>query len=74
MEMTIKSRNTGEIFSFFMPSGGGYIYLQTKDRPGTLGRQICHGGGFMGSTIEAVSEEGFKSACRRWYRAYTRHQ
>jgi len=31
--------------------------------------QICHGGGFHGSTIGATDGD-FKYVCRKWYRQY----
>lgn len=69
-ELVIKSRKTGENFSFWMNDNGGYIFLESPGRPGTLGHQICVGGQFTGSTLRASSESSFISVCRRWYRAY----
>lgn len=69
MEMTIKSRKTGEAFTFWMPANGGYVHLSTKDRPGALGDQICKGGKFLGSTISST-EGSFEADCRKWYRDY----
>lgn len=69
MEMTIKSRKTGEVFTFWMTASGGYVYLCTKERPGSLGDQICKGGKFMGSTISST-EKSFEADCRKWYRDY----
>lgn len=68
MELNITSRKTGETFSFWMNDNGGYVYLQTAEKPGTLGQQICAGGRTLGSTITA-EPESFKAVCRRWYRA-----
>lgn len=70
--MTIKSRKTGEEFSFWMNGEKGYIFLESEGRPGCLGSQICEGGRFLGSTLSAYYEKSFESTCRRWYRAYQR--
>lgn len=32
MNFTIKSRNTGEIFSFYAPDSGGYVHLESPGR------------------------------------------
>ncbi|MBW0278613.1 MULTISPECIES: hypothetical protein [Shewanella] len=72
--LSIKSRKTGETFNFWMPLDGGYIRLESQGRSGTLGRQICVGGGFMGNTLSARSEASFEKQCRSWYRAYMRNQ
>jgi len=63
---TINSRAHGQI-SFFMPNGGGYVRLESSGKPGTLGKQLCAGGDFMGSTISATPET-FERACRRWHK------
>ncbi len=70
--LTIKSRKTGEKFEFWMPYSGGYIHLESKGKSGTLGRQICKGGGFTGSTLYATPES-FKDICRSWYRAHMKN-
>jgi hypothetical protein len=67
-ELTINSRKTGETFSFWMPSSGGYVHRVYPGRPGTLGDQICRDGG---STISATPET-FEKVCRNWYRAQMR--
>lgn len=72
--LSIKSRKTGEQFDFWMNGDQGYIYLEAEGRRGTLGRQLCAGGGFMGNTLSANSESSFKKHCRSWYRAYMRNQ
>jgi hypothetical protein len=33
MNFTIKSRKTGEIFSFYAPDSGGYVHLESPGRP-----------------------------------------
>ena len=70
MNTTITSRKLGQTFHFFAPNGGGYIHLTTENRPGTLGAQICEGGGFRGSTIRCTDEDDFKAECRRWVRQH----
>ncbi|MFU0669037.1 hypothetical protein ACMZ54_27435, partial [Klebsiella pneumoniae] len=37
MNFTIKSRKTGEIFSFYAPDSGGYVHLESPGRPGSTG-------------------------------------
>lgn len=71
MNFTIKSRKTGEIFSFYAPDSGGYVHLESPGRPGSTGAQICCGGGFMGSTLYCgASEDDLASVARKWYRQY----
>ncbi|HBQ1085877.1 TPA: hypothetical protein L7K09_005375 [Klebsiella pneumoniae] len=71
MNFTIKSRKTGEIFSFYAPDSGGYVHLESPGRPGSTGAQICRGGGFMGSTLYCdASEDDLASVARKWYRQY----
>ena len=38
----IKTRDVG-LLSFWAADGGGYVYRETKDRPGQLGSQVCDG-------------------------------
>ena len=71
MDLTIKCRKTGEIYTFWMHHGGGYIYRTSPGRPGTFGSQICAGGRFGGSTVSATPET-FARVCRSWYRAHRR--
>ena len=71
MNFTIKSRKTGEIFSFYAPDNGGYVHLESPGRPGSTGAQICGGGRFMGSTLYCgASEDDLASVARKWYRQY----
>jgi len=69
MKLTIKSRKDGTAITFSRP-GKYYIFADLNGKPGTLGQQICHGGGTMGNTIsyEGDDEERFKEICRKWYR------
>jgi len=70
---TIKTRTNGDI-DFFVPDAGGYVRLESGvNHSGTLGRQICEGGGFMGSTIMA-DEKTLEAKARHWYRAYRAYQ
>lgn len=72
MRYTIKSRNEG-LFEFWAPSNGGYVRLESDGRPGTLGRQICDGGGFMGNTLSCSNRPSdFEAVCKKWYRQYRR--
>lgn len=68
----IRTRTNG-VLKFFVPDSGGYVRLESADHPGTLGRQICEGGRFHGSTVMASSET-LEIKARRWYRAFRRAQ
>ncbi|EPY4278295.1 MULTISPECIES: hypothetical protein [Klebsiella] len=71
MNFTIKSRKTGEIFSFYAPDRGGYVHLESPGHSGNTGAQICRGGGFMGSTLSCgASVDDLASVARQWYRQY----
>ncbi|EMM2118674.1 hypothetical protein ACU769_004588 [Klebsiella variicola] len=71
MNFTIKSRKTGEIFSFYAPDSGGYVHLESPGHSGNTGAQICRGGGFMGSTLSCgASVDDLVSVARKWYRQY----
>ncbi|HDZ1003912.1 TPA: hypothetical protein RRU80_005167 [Klebsiella variicola] len=71
MNFTIKSRKTGEIFSFYAPDRGGYVHLESPGHSGNTGAQICRGGGFMGSTLSCgASVDDLVSVARKWYRQY----
>jgi len=73
MQMQIRSSKLGKTITFSRP-GGAYIFADMNGQPGTLGKQICVGGGMMGSTISYTgdSTDQFAAICRRWYRAYVR--
>jgi len=73
METTIKSRNLGKEVTFSRP-GKAYVYVDLNGQPGTLGYQICRGGGLSGSTITYNGEDPimFKQICKRWFAAYCR--
>lgn len=68
MGLTINTRKYGPQ-TFFMNGGGGYVYLETQGKPGTLGKQICSGGGFTGSTLSATPDT-FEAVCRNWHRKH----
>ncbi|SLV73981.1 Uncharacterised protein [Klebsiella pneumoniae] len=71
MNFTIKSRKTGEIFSFYAPDSGGYVHLESPGHSGNTGAQICRGGGFMGRTLSCgASVDDLVSVARKWYRQY----
>lgn len=73
MELKIKSRKLDRIITFTRP-GSSYIYADLNGKPGTLGCQICIGGGTMGSTLsyDGDDQTQFEAICRRWYRAHVR--
>lgn len=41
MNFTIKSRKTGEIFSFYAPDSGGYVHLESPGHPGNTGARFA---------------------------------
>lgn len=69
--MTIKTRDQGTL-QFFVPDAGGYVRLESDAQPGTLGRQICEGGGFTGSTLQATPET-LATVARRWWKQRQRN-
>lgn len=71
MELKITSRKTGLTITFSRP-GKEYIWADLNGKSGTLGLQICHGGGTEGSTMSYSGEDQveFEAICRRWYKAY----
>lgn len=64
---TIKTRDHGDQ-SFFMPDNGGHVFLEIGANHGSLGRQICRGGRFLGDTVRSTPD-GFENACRAWHKA-----
>ena len=68
--LTINSRKLGRPVTFSQP-GKNYVYVDLNGKPGTLGLQICEGGGFSGVTIMA-SSKSFERRCRSWFAAYLR--
>jgi hypothetical protein len=72
MKFAIKSRKFGEV-EFSRP-GNYYVYVDLNGKPGTLGNQICDGGGCTGDTIgyRGNSDDVFEKICRKWWRAYLR--
>lgn len=75
MEMQIKSRKLGRTITFSRP-GSSYIYADLNGQPGTLGVQICRGGGTMGNTLSYDGDDQgqFDAICRRWYKSYIRDE
>jgi hypothetical protein len=71
--ITIKTRNHGDATFFVRDSAtdadSGYVYLESKGKTGTLGKQICAGGDFSGSTLTATVETLGKVA-RAWHRQH----
>jgi hypothetical protein len=65
---TIKTRDHG-MKKFFVPDNGGYVRLETGSTHGTLGKQICYGGGFHGNTITATPET-LPAVARRWWKQH----
>ena len=69
MNYSIKSRKLGTTYTFYMPSDGGYVYLESKGACGTLGQQLTRGGG---STIRATPDT-FQAVCKNWYRRHLKY-
>lgn len=70
---TIKTRTNGTL-DFFCPDNGGYIRLDGRGaNHGSMGRQICAGGGFGGSTLTATPAT-LEAVARRWYTAFRADQ
>jgi hypothetical protein len=72
MELTIKSRKLNKTFKFFKNYGPHQYIFDSTHKPGCLGRQICVGGYYGGSTLTA-SDETFEAVCRRWYRQHVKN-
>ena len=75
METTINSRKLGSPVTFYAPSSGGYVFVDLNGQPGTLGQQICSGGGVdYGSTLSYRGDpENFGAFCRRWFASHLRN-
>jgi len=75
MELKINSRKLGRTITFSRP-GSSYIFADLNGKSGTLGCQICRGGGTMGSTLSYSGDDQaqFEAICRRWYRAHVRQE
>ncbi len=71
MELTIYCPELHRDLTFSRP-GMDYIYLDINNKPGTLGRQICEGGKFLGSTLgyQGDNQEHFNETCTDWYRDF----
>ncbi|MDP1774247.1 MAG: hypothetical protein Q8L15_18420 [Methylobacter sp.] len=61
---TLKSRKFGEQ-EFTVPMNGGYVRCN--------GKQICHGGGFMGSTV-SCKPENLETVSRKWWAAFLKNE
>jgi len=72
MRLVITPRDGSTPLEFFCPDGGGYVRLEGPGRTGTLGWQLCYGGGFTGGTVTASDASDFGRECRRWYKARKR--
>lgn len=69
---TLKTRNHGEL-SFFVVDTGGYVRLESGRNHGTLGKQICHGGGYRGTAVTATADT-LADEARRWWRQSLRSE
>lgn len=74
MRHVIVSKKLKNVLIFSRP-GNAYIFVDIGGKkPGTLGKQICRHGRFVGSTIsyEGDDVEEFNKICRRWYSSHIR--
>ena len=71
MKLTINSTKYGKEIEFSRP-GNHYIYVDLNGKPGSLGNQICYGGGCTGDTIgySGDDDEKFEKICRRWWKSH----
>ncbi len=74
MKLKIDCPELGRELTFTRP-GRGYVYVDINRRPGTLGRQICENGKFLGETLVCMgdSQEIFVELCNDWYREFVDH-
>lgn len=76
--MEIKRKVDGEKWTFFadLPREPGrlpaYVFTDRglPGHEGTLGWQICKGGGFVGVCVDAATEKEFLRAVNAWVSAY----
>ena len=72
MIYTTRTRDLGKI-TFTAPSARsdylGHVWVESCDSGVTS--QICHGGGFKGSTMTTTTD-GLKDVAQRWIRARAR--
>jgi hypothetical protein len=71
MNMTINSRKLNRKITFSIP-GSSYICVDLNGKAGSLGNQICRGGGITGSTLSYAGsdQKEFEKICRGWFRSY----
>jgi len=72
MELVIKSRKYNKEITFSKP-GKTYVFVDLNGKEGSLGRQICDGGSFTGSTISSC-DTSFENDCRKWWKSYLRQE
>jgi hypothetical protein len=53
--------------TFWCRDRGGHVRLEHSDLYGSLGRQICKGGGFLGQCEWADNAEALPVIARRWW-------
>lgn len=63
--ISIVSKSGHTEFDFWCPDSGGYVRLESENRSGTLGTQICEGGGTRGSTLSANAET-LEKVAKKW--------
>lgn len=69
MRITIKTQSGREL-EFSIP-GKEYVRFNHDGKsPGTLGKQICYGGGFIGATVSVTNktEQALRAAAHLWIR------
>jgi len=69
MKKTINGK-LGQKFEFARP-GASYVYVEIDGGPA---RQICKGGGLVGSTIQFYGgQTEFDRVCANWHRAHRKN-
>lgn len=72
MELTIKSTKLNRSLTFFLACDGGYVYVNTNGKEGTLGEQICTSGMTNSVSTITATEATLEKVCRNWLRKYIR--
>lgn len=75
MKFTINSKKIRKLVEFSRP-GSSYLFVDLNGQSGTLGKQICYGGSFMGDTLaySGEDEDRFKRICKNWWRQYLQEE
>lgn len=63
----------GDEWTFSRP-GGGYVYCDfgRASQTGTLGKQLCYGGGLRGNTVYEKDDAAFERETKKWLATWRR--